>query len=241
MKYLIPFLLAASALAIALLGLTDVDLRLAHRLFDPSGAFPLRHAWFTETFSHVYLKAMLTALAVAVVVAALYDLWRPRSSCVLRLQLRVVALSALLVPLVISLIKRVSYSHCPWSLTEFGGTETYVRLFEAALPGASAGHCMPAGHASSALWLISLTVFWLPHRPRTAAAVFCATLGFGLGVGWMQQLRGAHFLTHTLWSMWIACVLVSAIYWAVIRCGKLGKRESVLGVEPVAQVLERPL
>jgi hypothetical protein len=26
----------------------------------------------------------------------------------------------------------------------------------------------------------------------------------------MQQLRGAHFLTHTLWSVWIAAALVLA-------------------------------
>jgi membrane-associated PAP2 superfamily phosphatase len=182
-------------------------------------------------------------LAVAVIAAALYDLWRPRASCspLCRLQLQVVALSALLVPLVISLIKKVSYSHCPWDLTEFGGAEVYVRLFDAALPGASAGHCMPAGHASSALWLIALTVFWLPRRPRMAALVFAITLGFGFVLGWMQQLRGAHFLTHTLWSMWIACAIVSAIYWAVMRRAKLGSRESVLGIEPGAQVGERPL
>jgi len=26
----------------------------------------------------------------------------------------------------------------------------------------------------------------------------------GAALGWIQQMRGAHFLTHTLWSMWIA-------------------------------------
>lgn len=243
-KFIIAFALAASALAIAWLGtFTNTDMVLAHQLFDPSGAFPMRHAWLTETFGHVYMKYLLTVLAVVAIAAAGYDLWRPRAGWTrqFRLQLRVVALSALLVPLVISLIKKISYSHCPWDLAEFGGAEKYVRLFEAALPGASAGHCMPAGHASSALWLIGLTAFWLPRRPRAAAAVFCATLGFGFALGWLQQLRGAHFLTHTLWSMWIACAIVSAIYWAVMRREGLGMGEGVLGVEPGAQVGERPL
>jgi len=31
-------------------------------------------------------------------------------------------------------------------------------------------------------------------------------------VGWMQQLRGAHFLTHTLWSIWIAVLIVYLLY-----------------------------
>lgn len=72
---------------------------------------------------------------------------------------------------------------------------------------------MPAGgHASSALWLLGLAVFWLPRRPRMAAAVGGAMLLFGLAVGWMQQLRGAHFLTHTLWSMWVAVFIVDFLY-----------------------------
>ena len=45
----------------------------------------------------------------------------------------------------------------------------------------------------------------------TTIWVSCALL-FGLGVGWVQQLRGAHFLTHTLWSGWIACALVLLNY-----------------------------
>jgi membrane-associated PAP2 superfamily phosphatase len=30
-------------------------------------------------------------------------------------------------------------------------------------------------------------------------------------VGYLQQLRGAHFMTHTLWSIWIACTIVVAL------------------------------
>jgi membrane-associated PAP2 superfamily phosphatase len=38
--------------------------------------------------------------------------------------------------------------------------------------------------------------------------VALAALLFGGMVGWLQQLRGAHFLTHTLWSIWLACATV---------------------------------
>jgi membrane-associated PAP2 superfamily phosphatase len=237
----IALLLAASALAILWLGAyTNIDLILAHRLFDASGTFPLRHAWLTERLGHIYLRNVLTVMALGVIAAALIDAWRPRAgwSRPFRLRLRVLALSAVLVPLVISLLKQASTSHCPWDLAEFGGTEVYVRLLQSALPGASAGRCMPGGHASSGLWLIALTVFWLPQWRRTAAVVFGVTLSFGFFLGWMQQLRGAHFLTHTLWSMWIACAVVSAVAWAVMRVETLRTRKSVLGVEPVAQIVE---
>jgi membrane-associated PAP2 superfamily phosphatase len=38
--------------------------------------------------------------------------------------------------------------------------------------------------------------------------VFALGIGAGLGLGWVQQLRGAHFLSHTLWSAWIAAAIV---------------------------------
>jgi membrane-associated PAP2 superfamily phosphatase len=33
-------------------------------------------------------------------------------------------------------------------------------------------------------------------------------LGFGFLLGWVQQMRGAHFLFHTLWSMWISSLII---------------------------------
>ncbi|CUI07252.1 phosphatase PAP2 family protein [Massilia antarctica] len=214
--------LAASALAIASINaFTDLDLILARAMFDPASAtFPWRHAWLAETFSHAWARIALTTLACAVVLTALFDLLRPRLawSDPFRLRLRVVALAAALVPAWISTLKYLSASHCPWDLDLFGGDETYVRLFQAVSPYASMGHCMPAGHASSALWLVSMAVFWLPRQPRTALRVGAAMLGLGFALGWMQQLRGAHFLTHTLWSMWWACLIVSILYvWLIER------------------------
>jgi membrane-associated PAP2 superfamily phosphatase len=193
---------------------TNIDLMLADAVYDTaSGAFPWRHAWLTDTFSHVILKGLLTLAAAWFILAAARDLWRPRlgRSALDRLRLRVVALSALLVPLVISTLKHASVTHCPWDLARYGGTEPYLRLFDALPLGVPAGHCLPAGHASTALWLVSLCVYWLPSRPGAARRVALLALLLGGLVGWMQQLRGAHFLTHTLWSIWIACAVVLAI------------------------------
>jgi membrane-associated PAP2 superfamily phosphatase len=202
--------LLVSALVIFWLGrYTDIDLMLADAAFDRgTGAFPWRHAWLTEAFSHGILKLVLTGAGVSVIVAAAVDLVRRRPAFGLRLRLQVVALSAILVPLVTSMLKRRSIAHCPWDLERYGGTQPYVRLFEMLPHGAVPGHCLPGGHASTALWLLSLAVFWLPHAPRKALAVAGAAATFGFGVGWGQQMRGAHFLTHTLWSVWIATALV---------------------------------
>jgi membrane-associated PAP2 superfamily phosphatase len=212
---LVTVTLAVTALIILWIGqATDIDLRLADALFDrATETFPLQHAWFAEEFNHEILKKILTAGAVGAVLLALYDAWRPLDwewSC--RLGVRVTGMSALMVPLVTSLLKRSSASHCPWDLTRYGGTSPYVRILDLLPHGVSAGHCLPGGHASSALWLIALSAFWWQKSPRIAFAVGAFMLALGFSVGWVQQLRGAHFLTHTLWSCWVACAVVFAVY-----------------------------
>lgn len=216
---LIGTMLAAALLIVWIGAATDIDLSLADAAFDRAAmAFPWRHAWLTEVFAHVALKRALIVLGAGFIIAAAWDLVSARSwSPQRRLQIRVVALSAILVPTVISLFKHMSMSHCPWDLVRYGGVQPYVRLLEAMPHGTVAGNCMPAGHASTALWLVSLAVFFLPARPRVAAAVALVMLAMGFGVGWMQQMRGAHFLTHTLWSTWIACAIIGAIYAVLSR------------------------
>jgi membrane-associated PAP2 superfamily phosphatase len=208
--------LAASAALILWLGQsTDVDLRLADLVFDRArGIFPLQHAWFAEQFNHVILKALLSCLAGGAVAMALWDLWRPNAGWApsRRLGMRVLAMSAISVPVTISLLKRASTSHCPWDLERYGGSAPYIRLLELMPAHVDPGHCLPGGHASSALWLIALAAFWWPEQPRKAFGVGALMMAFALGVGLVQQLRGAHFLTHTLWSAWIACAIVMLNY-----------------------------
>jgi membrane-associated PAP2 superfamily phosphatase len=220
--------LALAALGIAWLGnRTDVDLVLANAMYDAERhAFPWRHTWLAETFGHFILKALLVCTGALAMVAVTWDLLRPFKhwSNAMRLRSRILACSALGVPLVTSLLKQASVSHCPWDLALYGGTEPYVRLFEALPSGALAGHCLPAGHASSALWLVAIGVFWLPYSPRKAFAASACGLAAGFVLGWLQQLRGAHFLTHTLWSMWIACAVVVAIISILQQVGSARQR-----------------
>jgi membrane-associated PAP2 superfamily phosphatase len=120
------------------------------------------------------------------------------------------------VPLAIGLWKARSALHCPWDVDRYGGAAPYLRLLDGVPAGWSNGACFPAGHASSALWLAAFCVWWLPQAPRKAAAVFAAGLAAGFALGWVQQLRGAHFLSHTLWSVWTAAAVLWALF-ALLR------------------------
>lgn len=218
------WMLASAAAAIVLLGMGNIDLYLADWMFDfHIHEFPWQHAWLTERFAHGALKTALTLLAALPVAACAWDGLQvrlrhaPSLPAWWRLRLRLLSLCVILIPAITSLLKRASVSHCPWELERYGGYQPYYHLLERVPHWVEAGHCLPGGHASSALWLVGLAVFWLPHDPRKAADVGLAALAFGAAVGWMQQMRGAHFLTHTLWSMWIACAVLTALLAAHTR------------------------
>lgn len=220
--------LLVAALAIAgISACTRIDLTLAHAMYG-GGAFAARHAWWAETLSHDIMRRLMFVLAACVVAPAVADWFSPRAwAPAVRGRMRVVALSAILIPLATSLLKHYSASHCPWDLIEFGGDRVYVGLFDAIPAFMPPGRCMPAGHASSALWLVSLAVF--ARTRRGGAAVALSMLAFGFALGWVQQMRGAHFLTHTLWSMWIACAISSALAYAMPYLSRSHMRTSANG------------
>jgi membrane-associated PAP2 superfamily phosphatase len=209
-------LLAFCAVLLVVLGrYTTIDLALADRTFDSAVRdFPLRQTWFASVLMHQWVKWLLIGIGLLFSLSFVKT-FLPKEKARARGQdpirqrrLGIVVLSFMLVPLTVSVLKSLSSQHCPWDLERYGGYAPYVRIFESLPAGVHAGQCFPAGHASSGLWLISLAVFWLPHLPRKAFAVFLLALVPGLALGWVQQLRGAHFLSHTLWSAWIAVLLV---------------------------------
>lgn len=204
-------LLCVAAVLIVIGRYTELDLALADHYYDAVAAsFPARDAWFFEFLMHRMVKALMIAVGMVPSLALLAD-WVLGHTLLpgnARRALSVVVLSSLAITLFISLTKHFSIHHCPWDLSRYGGFAPYLRIFDALPEGASAGRCFPAGHASSALWLASVCAFWLPASPRRALAVFLAGLLPGLALGWVQQMRGAHFLTHTLWSAWIAALVI---------------------------------
>lgn len=201
---------------------TDIDVDIAELSFDAvRGQFPLRDAWFAKQFFHTYVKVVVMTLGMVFFVCAVYDLLRPATAWTRETgwRIRTVAACALLIPVTIGLLKQNSRLHCPWDISIFGGSEPYFRLLDLIPPAITAGKCFPAGHASGGLWLASIMVFWLPKSPRLGWAVGIGMLGIGVAMGVVQQLRGAHFTTHTLWSTWIAVLIIWLAY-GVLRAAE---------------------
>jgi membrane-associated PAP2 superfamily phosphatase len=207
-------LLASASLLLIIGQYTDIDLWLADRYFDAERqVFPWNNTWFAREFMHGWVKNVLAWSSILLVVTMLADLpFRFRwLSPVRRAGLRVLALAATLEPQMIRMMKENSALHCPWGVDRYGGPEPFLRLLDTIPDGWHAGHCFPAGHASSGMWLVALAALWLPHAPRKALLALTGGLSIGLMLGWVQQMRGQHFLTHTLWTAWLSSALLLAL------------------------------
>lgn len=164
----------------------------------------LQHAWSTNQLIHGVGKWLSQLGVLGVLVATVWS-WRapahPHRWAWLAL-LSSVAVSTGLV----SLFKHVTRMDCPWDLARYGGSRPFYGLLESR-HGLPASGCFPAGHASAGYAWLALYFFALVVAPRWRWPAFALGLGAGLVFGVSQQLRGAHFLSHDLWTLVICwCV-----------------------------------
>lgn len=195
---------AYSALALACLLAWDfsgLDLALAHAFGSVDG-FPLREHWFLTSVMHSAAKVVGW---VGVVFLCLAVTWPPEQFRDLPRARRVqLAATPLLASALVSLLKASSNTSCPWDLEGFGGVARHVSHWAGWLvTDGGAGHCFPAGHATTGFAFIGTYFALRRAKPRWALAWLGASVAFGLALGVAQQARGAHFMSHTLWTGWI--------------------------------------
>lgn len=210
-------MLAISALVFAVVfHFTALDVRLETPWYDPvNHTFPWRYAWITKFAIHRHLKVAQIVLGVCMWLVALWAL-RAREGFLAthRRRLWCVAVSFVAVPTTVAVLHRMSAMHCPWDVVDFGGYAPYFDLFTAAPPGMRAGRCFPASFVASGSWMMSFAWLWFPERRRLSVAIGLFALAWAFGLGWVQQMRGAHFLSHTLWSLWVGWVVVLVVHFA---------------------------
>ena len=210
-------LLLVAAIALGwLFHATRLDLRLATPFYDPvNQTFPWRYAWITKYFVHRYLKYALLLVGIGVWTAALcnrFGRWHPRFLATHRRRWWSVAWCFVAVPIVIGVLRRLSPMHCPWEVADFGGFAPYFDLLSAAPAGVHPGHCFPAAFVASGSWLLGFALLWYPEHKLRGVGAGIAALLLSFGMGWVQQMRGAHFLSHTLWSLWVSWAVVLLVH-----------------------------
>jgi membrane-associated PAP2 superfamily phosphatase len=193
--------------------LHGIDLPVMRWLGNSQG-FALQHNWWLEKVLHNSAQKLSTVLYLVLWLMV----WWPRGtlkSWSRRERLGVV-LCITLALLATSGMKQLSQTSCPANLAEFGGTAQYVSHWAWGVLDGGSGHCFPGGHASSALGFVALAFPFLARpdvrNQRRGHAVLAAVLATGVLLGLAQTLRGAHYPSHTLWTL-LLCTAVSAAAW----------------------------
>lgn len=174
-------------------------------------AFPLRDAWLYKSLLHDTGKLVPVGVAILLLFIrvhgyASHSRWHDWRSDV------VYALMVLLISTGIAgALKDSVPLACPWSLTEYGGGKAHYNVM-AWLSGGipveiGPGHCWPSGHAAGAFGMIGLYFVFRKRGHAAAVPLLLLLVGWGALSGWAQIARGAHFISHVLWS--------AAICWAV--------------------------
>lgn len=191
------------------------DQWLADRLYEWQGhRWLLRHAPATEWF-HAAGRDVSTVAWLGVLAAWLVARSR-RSLVALRRPLAYLVIATALSTILVAWTKSWSNMDCPWDLVRYGGDRPYVGLFALRPLGLTRGDCFPAGHASGGYAWLSLYFFLLAVRPRWRWAGLAVGGGAGLLFGLSQQLRGAHFVSHDVWTAgicWATALLLYLLFW----------------------------
>ncbi|MBU1360020.1 MAG: phosphatase PAP2 family protein [Gammaproteobacteria bacterium] len=182
---------------------TGYDLALAKLSATPYG-FPLRDNGFLVHVLHEDART-LSWVILAAIVAGIRWPWGLLRRLALRerVQLAVTILASVIA---VSLIKTSSHTSCPWDLQVFGGVARYVSHWSWGVQDGGPGGCFPAGHASAAFAYLGGYFVLRRVSPGAARGWLVGVLCVGLVLGVAQQLRGAHYLSHTLWTAWICWV-----------------------------------
>ena len=210
-----PFLLWNSCLLI-LSGLAlffifpvagHIDLYLIQPWVDSAGHFASKGDWYLATLSHTYVKKILILVYIIFLVlwCASFKVEKLKAR---RWQYGYMFWVSMLCTCAIGFLKAHSAHACPWNMTH-ATTTGFVWDFSA-----TAGHCFPGGHASTGFALLTgYFTYRLQDRKRAWFYLF-AGLTLGFAMGWAQMMRGAHFLSHNLWTGWI-CLTINFVLYAV--------------------------
>lgn len=191
-----------------------------------ANGFSLQHQWLLERVLHQAWRQLFLALYLLMIVWALWpSRWNYTRLAAMVLPRRERVALVLLVALcllAVNLVKLNSQTSCPWELQVFGGQAHYVSHWALGQGDGGTGRCFPGGHASSALAFLGLCLPWLAtpgptaRDPAPGLRWLMGLLTAGLIAGAVQTLRGAHYPSHTMWTLLI-CASVSWAGWLAAR------------------------
>lgn len=186
-----------------------LDFAISNWFYSTQDGFAGKHSWLLEDLLHDRAKQVVIVIGLAAIGGFVLSLL-PTRFAAWRRRLGYLVLALGLSTAIVTPLKALTGVHCPWSLTEFGGSETYTPLLSPRAPTLKPGRCWPGGHASAGFSLFALFFFLRDRHPRAARCGLGFALGLGLLFSVSRVMQGAHFLSHNVWTMlfdWVICLL----------------------------------
>jgi membrane-associated PAP2 superfamily phosphatase len=212
--FAIPFLLFL--ILFSGLEFARLDLWISQHFYNAElHQWPYKDNWLIETVIHSGGRYFIYISAASLLLCLLASF---RSNSALhhyRRHLVFLLVAGISGPIIIALLKSHTHIYCPWYLTLFGGDKPYVRLFDYATSNLPVGHCFPAAHSGSGFTFISLYFFFFMVKSeyKWYGLYFGLVLGSVYGIG--QQMRGAHFLSHDVFSLavcWFSSLFLFIVF-----------------------------
>jgi membrane-associated PAP2 superfamily phosphatase len=188
-----------------------LDFWIEQRFFDPvTHSFPLKNAPYLVFLGHTLLKDVTSLGLLVGIVLAVAGNWvdwlRPW-----RRALTTFCVMAGAAALLVQQLKGSSVHACPWDLAMYGGHDAWFPLFDRVSAAVELGRCWPGGHASGGFAIIAGYFALRTQRPQWARRMLVLGLVLGTIMGGVQMARGAHFLSHNLWTLWFVWLTCFAI------------------------------
>lgn len=229
----------AFVLAVLASRVFGTDLWLAdHVYLMEGGHWAFRDAWTTEQLIHHGGRDVAWVLAL-VLIGAIVLSYRVEALRPYRTGLYYVFAAAALSAVLVNVLKRTTHVNCPWDLVRYGGARTYAGLFGRRVGESGAGKCFPAGHASAGYCWFGLYFFARRYFPRWRHLAIAVALGLGLVFGTSQQLRGAHFLSHDIWTAWLTWTTAALLSPIFFNSPKTWRSSSDRGPLPTSAIRSR--
>ncbi len=173
-----------------------IDMHFIQPWIDSTGKFPLKDNWFLVKINHELFKHIIIVFYVVVLFAWITSFKNSKLKPY-KWQLGYLFWVSILSTAVVAILKSQSAHACPWAMT-VPTTLSYTWDFSA-----TKGHCFPGGHASSGFSLLTGFFVFRISKPKIAYLFLFLGLTLGFCLGWGQMMRGAHFLSHNLWTGWV--------------------------------------
>lgn len=210
----VAILMTSAAALVAIFGTSDLDRAVSHWFFDDAQhVFPLVNHWLLKTVLHDAARTVsaVAALALLGLAASAWLAPKPARLRDRRYELLFAWVGAVAAAALVGALKHFSTHACPWDLTDFGGLATYRQLFTAPTSLHAVGGCLPAAHPLTGYGWLGVGFVLYPTARNRARQVWCLAFAAGTACGFVQVMRGAHFLSHVLWSSWLVWAVNVAI------------------------------